>query len=793
MSIPETCAAEAPADDILERYAAAEQVLDATVKPLVLNEGVAANWIGAADFWYRRQRQDGGQYIHVSGGRAGDAFDHAAAAHALSAAAGAEVRPWALDVESIGPDGDLVLRLDGQRWRVAGGAASKLDPVRGSEPGVTLSPSGDRALFARDNDLYLRNVATGEERRLTTDGEEDFAWGQYPDSGLIAVVRRRNGGLPLPPFGWSWSPDGALLVGGRVDERHIEPYPFLESVPQDGGVRPRAHMIRQPLVGEPGSVLSVCIIDAATGRRIPVALPDDLVTAANLLEVLGWRTDGKAFYSVVAAQDPREIRLLEVDAATGAVRTLLADRPEGYANLNSETYNRPNIRLVAGGRELIWYSERTGWGHLYRYDLATGALLNPVTSGDWLVRDILHVDEERQRIFFTAGGREGGNPYYRRLYRVGFDGSGLTLLTPEDADHTLDGGPVPIMAMLYKVPEPAPPVSPDGKVFIDSWSTVEAPGITVLRSTEDGRELAVLERADASALFATGWRPPEMFTAKAADGETDLYGVLYRPNPALQTPAPVIDAIYGGPQVTVTPRNFRSARAGLGGYGRSALARLGFAVVVVDGRGTPLRSKAFQNAGYQNFADMALDDHVAVLKQLCDRDPTLDADRIGIYGHSFGGYTSARAILRHPDVYKVAVSSAGSHNLHGMYGGITTMLPPPDFGGGLRAKPDVKAVADNYRALDTATLAANLRGKLLLAYGDMDENAFPAVTLQLADALTRANRSYDLLYMPNRMHGFTPEPYYVRRLWDYFVEHLMGVRPPLNYAIGGATAAGGFG
>jgi dipeptidyl aminopeptidase/acylaminoacyl peptidase len=215
--------------------------------------------------------------------------------------------------------------------------------------------------------------------------------------------------------------------------------------------------------------------------------------------------------------------------------------------------------------------------------------------------------------------------------------------------------------------------------------------------------------------------------------------------------------------------------------------------MVIDGRGTPLRSKAFQNAGYGNFADMALDDHVAVLEQLCARDPSLDADRIGVYGHSFGGYTSARAVLRHPDIYKVAVSSAGSHNLHGMYGNLADALWAPDYGNGLRVKPDVKAIPENYRDLDTGTLAAKLRGKLMLAYGDMDENAFPAATLQLADALTKANRSYDLLYMPNRTHGFTPEPYYVRRLWDYFVEHLMGVRPPLNYAIGGPATAGGIG
>jgi dipeptidyl-peptidase 4 len=243
----------------------------------------------------------------------------------------------------------------------------------------------------------------------------------------------------------------------------------------------------------------------------------------------------------------------------------------------------------------------------------------------------------------------------------------------------------------------------------------------------------------------------------------------------------------------VTPHNFLAARYGLGGQGRTALAALGFAVVVVDGRGTPLRSKAFQDAGYEAFADICLDDHVEVLRQICDRDPSLDPERIGVYGHSFGGYTSARAILRHPDVYKVAVSSAGSHKLHGMYSGVVGAVPLPDYGEDLRMKPDAKAVPQNYRQMDNAVLADNLRGKLMLVYGDMDENAYPAVTLQLCDALNRANRSYDLLYLPNATHGFTAEPYFVRRLWDYFVEHLMGEQPPLNYAIGAKGGVGGFG
>jgi dipeptidyl-peptidase-4 len=770
--------------DIVSRYQAAEALLDVNLASLVLNEGVHPHWLGGRDFWYRRQRPDGAEYVLVIETASAPAFDHAAAAQALSGASGKTIGAWGLAVGQITSDGDVILIAEGRRWRFARGQIADLGPVENPRPQVLVSLDKTLGLIAQGHDLYLRDLNSGEERRLTDDGEPDFAWGKYPDGGLLAVVRQRSG-LPFPPFGWTWSPDGAFVVGGRLDERHIEPYPFLESVPQDGGFRPKAYQIRQPLVGEPGPILSACAIETATGRRIPFALPAELASALALIETIAWSADNRRLFFAAALHGPREARLMEVEVTTGVVRTLISERVDGFINLGCELYAQPNIRVLKGGREAIWYSERTGFGHLYRYDLATGQLLNPMTSGTWVVRDILEVDDANGRLFFTAAGREGGDPYLRRVYRVDLDGTNLVLLTPEEADHTLNGPPAAMIALLFGQSAPPSMVSPDGTLLIDSYSTVSAPGVSVLRSTRDGAIVRPLETADASALFATGWRPPEPFVAKAADGVTDLHGVIYRPDRTSEVAPPVIDAIYGGPQLAVTPRNFAAARGGLGGYGRSAFASLGFAVVMVDGRGTPLRSKAFHDAGHLAFADTCLDDHVAVLRQLCETDPSLDGDRIGIYGHSFGGYTSARAILRHPDVFKVAVSSAGIHNLHAIYSSIATITAAPDYGDGLSLRTDHRAVPQNYRDLDNTVLAENLRGKLMLIYGDMDENAFPALTLQLCDALNRANRSYDLLYLPNRMHGFTTEPYVVRRMWDYFVEHLMGEEPPLNYAIGG--------
>ncbi|QIB67013.1 DPP IV N-terminal domain-containing protein [Kineobactrum salinum] len=542
--------------DIVARYEAAEAMLDGKVTPLVLNESVSPHWWADHDFWYERQRSDGVEYALVVDGIARSAFDHAAAADALSLATGGKVGQWELAVEDITSDEEAILVAENHRWRFSKGSVADLGPVEVSQPHILISPDKSQGLMVHDHDLYVCTLDSGEERRLTDDGEADFAWGKYPDSGLLAVVRQRNG-LHFPPFGWSWSPDGAFIIGGRVDERHIEPYPFLESVPRDGGFRPKTYPIRQPLVGEENAIFTACAIEIATGRKIPIDLPVELQSVLTAIDPITWSIDGRRVFFVAALNESNEARLMAADVTAGTVRTLISERIDGFINLGSEMYAQPNVRILGGGTEAIWYSERTGFGHLYRYELATGTLLNPLTSGEWVVRDILKVDEEKGRIFFTAAGREGGDPYLRRVYRVDLDGADLTLLTPEVADHTLDGAPATMITRLFGTPFAPSMISPDGSVLIDTYSTVSSPSVSVLRSTEEGSIVRVLETADASTLLATGWRPPEPFVAKAADGKTDLHGVIYRPHHKSCRPAPVIDGIYGGPQMTVTPETFQ--------------------------------------------------------------------------------------------------------------------------------------------------------------------------------------------------------------------------------------------
>jgi dipeptidyl aminopeptidase/acylaminoacyl peptidase len=338
------------------------------------------------------------------------------------------------------------------------------------------------------------------------------------------------------------------------------------------------------------------------------------------------------------------------------------------------------------------------------------------------------------------------------------------LLTPEEAHHEIQGA-----------------FSPSGKFFVETYSTVDTLPKLVLRSLHDGRVIAELESADATGLFAAGWRAPERFAVKAADGVTDIWTTVYLPpdfDP--ERSYPIIDAIYGGPVSVIAARTFRQSYAS--GYQQASLARLGFIVVSIDGRGTPYRSRAFREAGYGNFADPQLEDHVSAIRQIAERYPSVDLDRVGIYGHSNGGYMAARALLKYPDFFTVGIASAGPHNFQGLPGTGMPWMGIPQYEGGVTTRPNDAAVPDNYRILDNANFASGLQGRLLLICGDMDNTAFPALTLQLAEALNRANKSYDLLYLPNRTHSyFVDEPYVMRRIWDYFVEHLLGVTPPINY------------
>ena len=414
-------------------------------------------------------------------------------------------------------------------------------------------------------------------------------------------------------------------------------------------------------------------------------------------------------------------------------------------------FNQANWRVLFGSGEVVWFSERDDWGHLYLYDLATGALKNRITTGAWPVLQLLHTDEAGRTLYFVAAGREPQNPYFRQLYRVRLDGSGLRLLTPEPGDHQLS-------------------FAPDGRSFVDSYSTPATPPVTLLRDAA-GRTRLTLERADDSQLLAAGWTPPTTFSVKARDGRTDLYGLIFRPTDFDSTRSyPVVLNVYPGPQIgSVRTWSFDAGRDDA-----RALAELGFVVVQLDAMGTPMRSKSFHDAYYGDMGDNGLPDQVAALRQLAARHAWIDLDRAGVYGHSGGGYATADALFRYPELFKVGVAEAGNHDNRSY---------EDDWGERYQGLLTRGADGDSYDGQANAPLAKNLQGKLLIAYGTGDDNVPPYNSLLVIDSLIAANKDFDVLPLPNRRHGFGYEPYMIRRRWDYFVENLLGARPPEGYRI----------
>lgn len=527
-----------------------------------------------------------------------------------------------------------------------------------------------------------------------------------------------------------------------MDQRSFPRFAMLQSVPPIG-FRPQSYSYAYPLpVDYKLPTARPVVFEVAPRKQIEVeAKPIELFYYGS--PNFTWFADSQRFYYRETERGHKSVRLLEVNAKTGATRPLVEERAETMVNSTNLW-----MRLINQESEIIWSSERDGWNHLYLYDVKTGQLKNQITRGEWVVRGIEHVDEQARQLYFTAAGRETGrDPYLRHLYRINLDGAGLKLLTAEEAEHSIS-------------------FSPDGKYFVDAYSRVDLPTVSVLRRPEDGSVAQELERADIAKLLATGWKFPEPFKGKGRDGKTDIYGLIWRPsnfNPAKRYP--VVENIYTGPHSAFVPKTFAAYR-----HHAQVIAELGFICVFVDGMGTAQRSKAFHDVSYKNLGDGGLPDHIAVLKQMAARYPYMDLSRVGIWGHSAGGYDSTHAVLTHPEFYKVAVSSAGNHD-HRMdkaWWNESWMGSP---------------VGQHYIEQSNVTLAGNLQGKLLLAHGDLDENVPIAATIKLVDALIKANKDFDLIVMPNRNHGFGNDPYFIRRRWDFFVRHLLGVTPPAGYQI----------
>jgi dipeptidyl-peptidase-4 len=527
----------------------------------------------------------------------------------------------------------------------------------------------------------------------------------------------------------------------------------------DTGVgHPKLQAWKYPLPGDQTvATIHRVVIDVSTGAIIRFRMPpdphrsslcDDVSCRTGEWTDVQWDDTSSTVAFVSTSRDHRREQLRVADASTGEVRDVLE---ETVSTFYESGIDRTNWRYLPASNEAIWFSERENWGHLYLHDLKTGREKNRITSSEGNVTQLLRVDEKNRVLYFVGVGKEKGrDPYFRHLYRIGFDGRNQQLLTPADADHEVV-------------------LSPSGLYFVDVHSTPDSPPIAELRDA-NGTLLLSLEKADITRLTATGWKPPQPITVKARDGVTDLYGLLYKPtNLEPLKKYPIINHVYPGPQTgSVGTRTFVSARGDA-----QALAELGFAVVEIDGMGTPWRSKTFHEAYYGNMGDNTLADQVTGMQQLAARNAWIDIQRAGIYGHSGGGYAAAGAMFRYPDFFEVGIAEAGNHDNRNYEDDWAEK-----WQGLLKANPDGTTNYDNQA---NQLVAKNLKGKLLLAHGTMDTNVPPSNTFLVVNELIKANKDFDLLMLPNRGHGFGNEPYMVRKRWDYFVKYLLGAEPPREY------------
>lgn len=757
-----------------EDYARAEEMLGWNLRGRLLNLRVRPTWQPDGTFTYARGFSDRKEWLIVNPatGEVRTAFDHGRLAQAIAGGGGEPVRAGALPFDRFELEAARQrLRFDvgetrwtvdlgtyqGERHRPSWDAgALRYDPDERVGSDASLrgipSPDGQWVAFVREGNLWVQSVATGKEIALTTDAVPYHDYAATPESNG-APVERKVKGIPFPPA-VLWSPDSRRLLTHRLDQRQVRTHYLLQTIPPDGGPHAVLHGFRMASPGDEhvATVEYVCF-DVPAQRRVDVKLPPQISASTTTPLQRGyvwWGPDGSKAYVVTRERGFKQLALVEIAPETGAVRTVLEERGDTPVDLAPGYYAAAPVVRIAGD-ELIWYSTRDGNGHLYLYDLATGKLKRQLTAGDWRVFAIKHVDERGRRVYFTAGGREPGrDPYYAHLYRTSFDGGQPELLTPEDLDHEIH-------------------FSPAGTCYVDNQARVDAVPAAYLCYT-DGRPRQRLETGDLSALTGTpGWKWPEPFRTVARDGRTDIYGVLYYPanfDPARKYP--ILDYIYAGPQSRNTPKRFASEN-----FDALALAQLGFFVIVMDGQGTPFRSRAFHDFGYGRMGDACgVADHISGLRDLASRRPYLDLARVGIYGHSGGGFGAAHAILSYPEFFKAAFASSGNYDDRGL-----------QVNWGERYQGLVQG--DNYDNLQTPLLAKNLAGKLFLATGDFDDQVQPWFTMQLVNALIDANKEFELMVFPGRFHSLSEDPYFVRLRWDFFVRELLGAAPPAGYRIRG--------
>ncbi len=740
----------------IEDYARAERKLAPTAFPLVSGTATQLTWLSDGRLWYRASTPDGANFYLVDPRRKTrtPAFDQAALAAALGTATGKPVTAAKLPITgyALGPNGAFTVTMDGKQWtcdkaakRCTGGTSLPTPPKNS-----LLSPDSTNAAWIKDYNLWMTDIATGAETQLTTDGILDFGYATN-NAGWVHNDR------PV----LTWSPDGQAIATFQHDGRGVRDMVLTGTQPG----APTVEKWKYPLPGD-SLIFRIERVIIRMENGLPQVIRLKMEPDAHRSTVsdhiacddgavcdLQWYPDGSHIAFISSSRDHKHAWLRVADARTGDVREVLHE--ESKTQIGDASLPENLWQVLPRKNEFIWWSERDNWTQLYLYDLTTGQLKNRITSGEGNVTRIVRVDEKARQIWFTMNGHEAGrDPYFQALYRVGFDGKGMKLLTPEAANHTVS-------------------MSPNGKFFVDIYSTPDTPPTAVLRDASTGLVLLPLEKADITRLLASGWRAPMPVKVKARDGQTDIYGLMYVPHTFDSTKKyPIVNHIYPGPQSgSVGPRSFFPARGD-----NQALAELGFIVVELDGMGTPGRSKAFHDFYYGKMADNTIPDQVAGMKELAGKYSYIDIDKVGIWGHSGGGFATASAMFDYPDFFKVGISESGNHD---------NRVYEDDWGERYQGMLMTAADSAAYEAAANQSRAANLKGKLFLIHGQMDDNVPPYNTQLVVNALMRSGKDFDQIMLPDARHGFGKDsPYIMRRRWDYFVANLQGNLPPREYQIG---------
>ncbi|HEY6913085.1 MAG TPA: DPP IV N-terminal domain-containing protein [Paludibacter sp.] len=719
------------AQGTVEDYNRAFSLTD-RLKDKVFYSNVTPQWIGKSDrFWYIRYTPQGKTYMLVDAQKKTRTalFDHMKLAETLSKVMGKTVDVEQISLPNLRISTNLdtlrfttnstkwiylqqkdSLAKDGKQTFPKDEYWGKVDNEREGKP--VVSPDKKQSAFVRDNNLYVKDLKTGVEKALSTDGTKADYYSAYP----------------------YWSPDSKKLAVARIHGAETRQLYLIESSPADQ-LQPK---LQTRDYVKPGDVLPMrtpVIFDVTTGDKKVIST--DLCPNQMDIRSFEWLPDNKSVIFEYNERGHKLYRVLEIAAETGNVRTVIEETSKTFVN-----YSRYFRQTINKTNEIIWMSERDNWNHLYLYDRLTGKVKNQITKGEWYVREVLNVDEKKREITFSANGMvPNEDPYLIRYYRIGFDGKGLTCLTPDEGMHQVW-------------------FSDNKKYLVDVYSMVNKAPVAVLRSAADGKIVMPLEKADITELLKTGWTAPEPFVAKGRDGKTDIWGIIYRPtNFDPNKKYPVIEYIYSGPGSQYVPKTFIANNRNL-----SAIAELGFILVQMDGMGTSFRSKAFEEIIYKNLKDAGFPDRIAWTKAAAAKYPYMDIEHLGIFGASAGGQEAMGAVLFHPEHYKAAYSSCGCHDnrMDKIWWNEQWMSYPID---------------KSYEESSNVVNAHLLTRPLMLVVGEMDDNVDPASTYQVCNALIKANKEFELVVLPGVGHTMGGD-YGEHKRYDFFVKNLLGVTPP---------------